>query len=116
MRSSLKKRIINALVIGVLVFITCCVLYNFFIVKEKWLYYSLIAGIFWAVGYFNSKTITNIFIHKSIWKIIGIECLIICLLIIILIFVLGFVCDISNWKETVWYISSLFGISTFINN
>lgn len=114
MRTSWKKRIFGAVCLGILVFIFECVLNKLFECREDWLSYSLIWSISWAVGYFISKTITTM--DERLWKIIGIDLIIIFLASMILAFVLGVVCDMANWGEIVGNIIASFGISMIIYN
>jgi len=114
MRSSWKKRIINALVIVIFLFITECVFTKLIFDQEDWLSFSLINSISLLVGFFISETITTK--HKSIWKIISIDLKIIFIAFIMLAFVLGVVCDMKNWGEITCNILVPFGLSMIINN
>lgn len=114
MRNSWKERIISALAIGIFVFISECIISKLFESRDDWLSYSIIWSISWAVGYFISKTITTM--DESLWKIIGVDLVIIFFAFIILTFVLGVVCDMTNWGKIVSDIIASFGMSMIINN
>lgn len=114
MRSSLKRRIVSSLSTGVLAFIPLCVMYKFFLCKTQWLLYSVIWSIAWMVGHFVSKTLATI--EESVWKRLGIDCVIILLIFLSMAFIFNVVCGMADWPDIVYVITFSFGISTIFNN
>ena len=111
MRNSFKKRIINALFLGILIFVTLC---NLFGSKGEAKYFFLILSILCAAGSFISETLTTM--NESIWKIISIELLIIFLEFIILAFVFGIVYDITHWFRMAFIFTIPFALSIIVSN
>lgn len=116
MSSSLKERIVNALLIGVSFFIYLSVIYKLFDYREDWLTFSIMWSISWAIGYFVSKTLAEVTADESIIKVILFEALISFVVALVMSFIIGVIIRLSNWDYVVSNICFPFTVSLLINN
>lgn len=116
MSSSLKKRIISALLIGVIIFMFLCVMNKLFVYREDWLPCSLMCAISWSIGQFVSKTIAEETIDESINFVIFFEALILFGVALVMAFITGVIIRLSNWDYVVSNTCIPFAVSLLINN
>ena len=116
MSSSLKERIISALLVGIILFMFCCVMYKFFAYREDWLPYSLMWAISWSIGHFVSKTMAETMADESIIKVILFEALILFVVALVMLFITGVIISLSNWDYVVSNTCVPFAVSLLINN
>lgn len=116
MSNSLKERIISTLLVSVTFFMANYIMYKLFDCREKWLTYSLMEAISWAIGDFVSRTISEVTANKI--KVILFEVLISFVVALVMLFITRVISSVSNWY---WYDIVLniyvpFQVSLLINN
>ena len=116
MSSSLKERIIIALLMGVLCFMSLCVAYKLLFYREDWLLCSLISAISYSIGYFLSETIAQEIVDASMKDVIHIEILIASVVTVVISFITGIILNLSDWYSIVLDTCIPFILSLLINN
>lgn len=115
MSSSLKERIINALLVGVLFFMTLCVISNLIFYREDWLSYSAMWAICWAIGHFVGNSFSLILTDESVMKILIYELALIFLLGVIVAFIVGILMNLPTWKDILANTCIPFAVAFLIN-
>ena len=104
MSSSLKRRIGEALLLVVILFMVMSICYKLLLPREDWLSYSIIWSICWALGHFVAKSIATIF-DKGIGYFLLVD--------LVIIFV---VISLPTWKEFLGKTVAPFSIALVINS
>ena len=107
MSSSLKRRIGEALLFAVLLFMLISIDCKLLLQKEDWLSYSIIWSICWALGHFVAKSITMF--DKGIGYFLLVD-------FVIILGVLFVVISLPTWKEIIGKTVVPFGIALAISN
>lgn len=115
MSSSLKDRIIKALVLFVTDFIFFSVLSKLFVYREDWLICSIMWSVSWAVGMYAADTLTATTKEKSIIEKICYRGIISTAVTLLMLFITGVVIGLTNWNYIVSNTCVHFGVSLFIN-
>ena len=115
MSSSLKERIINALLVGVLLFMISCIKNKFIDYREDWLSYSAMWAICWAIGHFVGTSFSLTLTDESIWEILIYELALISFLGVIVAFIVGILMNLPTWKYTLANICLPFAAAFLIN-
>ena len=115
MSSSLKERIISALLVGVLFFMMLCITNKLIDYREDWLSYSAMWAICWAIGHFVGESFSLILTDESIGKILIYELALIFCLGLIVAFIVGILMNLPTWKDTLANICIPFAVAFLIN-
>ena len=111
MSSSLKRRIGEALLFLVILFMVISIDCKLLLQREDWLSYSIIWSICWALGHFVAKSI-----DKGIGYFLLVDFVIILGVLIVVTFIFGVVISLPTWKEIIVKTVVPFGIALTINN
>lgn len=87
MSNSLKNRFFLTLLLGVLTFVSFCILYKLTLYTESWFYKAIFYSIFWALGFFVSRTLATKK-HKITYNIFAYIIIVVVLEVIISFFAL----------------------------
>ena len=115
MSSSLKRRIGEALLLVVILFMVMSICYKLLLPREDWLSYSIIWSICWALGHFVAKSIATIF-DKGIGYFLLVDLVIIFVVLIVVTFIFGVVISLPTWKEFLGKTVAPFSIALVINS
>ena len=115
MSSSLKRRIGEALLLVVILFMIMSICYKLLLPREDWLSYSIIWSICCALGHFVAKSIATIF-DKGIGYFLLVDLMIILVAIIVVTFIFGVVISFPTWKEILGKTVVPFGFALVISN
>ena len=115
MSSSLKRRIGEALLFLVILFMVISIDCKLLLQKEDWLSYSIIWSICWTLGRFVAKSIATM-VDKGIGYFLLVDLVIIFLVLIVVTFIFGVVISFPTWKEIISKTVIPFGIALVTNN
>ena len=115
MSSSLKERIISALLVGVSFFIVLCIMNKLIHYSKDWLFYSAMWAICWAIGHFVGKSFSLILTDESIWKILIFELALIFCLGVLVAFIVGILMNLPTWQDIVANICFPFAVAFLIS-
>ncbi len=110
MSNSLKKRIVNALLVCGFTFMLCSVFFKLIRHTETCLPYSIMWAIFYSEGYFVAKTV-HYPVNKDKRIIFYNPARIIFVLTIVIAFIVGVIFGLPNWKAILVNTCIPFGIA-----
>ncbi len=118
MSSSLRGRICQTLLLGVVMFMVMSIIYKLLLPREEWLLYSIRYSFCWALGFFTAKSIVFMpdMSNSGILNFLFIDLMVILAALIVVAFIVGVLISLPTWREILLETVVPFGTSLVINS